>query len=90
MKRRDGRHVRLTVLVLRPARNELRNPLFHLTRRFVRERHRQNVSRLNPARDHVRNAKRDDARLARARARENQDRPANRFLRRDAAGDSVN
>src|ERR1700722_20103756 len=53
---------------------KLVHALPHFARGLVRERHAENVPRHNPARDHVRNTERDDTRLARARAREDEHR----------------
>ena len=54
-------------------------PLAHLARGLVRERDREDLLGLDPVRvDQVRDAVREDARLARARAGDDEQRPLGR------------
>ena len=58
------------------AAEHLVEPLAHLARGLVRERDREDLLRLDAVRvDQVRDAVREDARLARARARDHEHRP---------------
>src|SRR6266540_2259285 len=56
------------------CRNELRDPFLHFAGRLVRERDAQHVRRRDPALDQVSDAKSDDARLAGARAGQDEHR----------------
>jgi hypothetical protein len=71
MKRADGGFAGLFQLF----RHELPHALFHLARRLVRERHRQDIRWGDAALDHMGDPMRDHARLARPGPRENQHRP---------------
>jgi hypothetical protein len=71
-----GRHFGLRTLALR---QQLGHAFLHFARGLVGERDAENVSRRDAALDHVRDAEGDDARLARARAGEDQHRAANGF-----------
>ena len=64
-----------------------RQPLAHFVRRLVRESDRQDVLRRHALRDEKRHARRDHARLARARAREDEQRPLGRAHRAVPARD---
>ena len=66
---------------LGPAAEELPDALLHFARGLVGERHRQDVAGRHALFDQMRDADGDDARLARARARQDQDR-ALRWSRR--------
>ena len=73
MKRADGRAVRLILGGIRaPARQQFVHAFLHFARGLVCECHAENVTRCDAALDHVRDAKGDDARLACARAGEDQ------------------
>ena len=77
MERADGRAV--FFVVFPSLRQKLIDALLHFARGLVREGDAKNVRRCNPPLHHVRDAKSDDARLACAGARENQNRAANGF-----------
>ena len=64
----------LGLSTLNRLRQKPRDALLHFARRLVGERHRQDVARSHAFFDEMRDARRDDARLARARPRQNQDR----------------
>ena len=59
----------------RGRRGGAADALLHFARRLVGESHRQNVAGSHAFFDQMRDARGDDARLARARPRQNQDRP---------------
>ena len=62
----------------RPLAGERRDPLAHLARGLVGEGDGEDARRVHPERDEVRDPRRDHARLARARAREDQQRALGR------------
>ena len=72
MERADGRTV--AFLLGLALRQQLVHALLHFACGLVGERHAENVAGRDAALDHVRDAKSDDARLARARAGEDEHR----------------
>ncbi len=91
MEGADGRAVRLCASEsgFRRSGSSLRDALLHFARGLVGERDAEDVSRRNAALDHVRDAEGDDARLARARARQDQHRAVMVSAARRCCGLSV-
>jgi hypothetical protein len=58
---------------------QLADTFLHFARRFIRESHGENIRGVDSPADHVSDPKRNDARFARSRPRQDQNRAPNGF-----------